>query len=307
MVIRSTLLVLLGCMSAAVYGQPLLLATEQAQDRFLLIDPSPSANQKIVWQWSPLTDNMVPAREKKWFTNPSEAKASADGKTIYFTCSGGAIGAIDVATDRLRWYTFSGSNPHSIEPLDDGYIATASSTGSFVKVFATAGKTGYIDSTAVDRVTLTTAHNVIWDQKTRRLWGAGGKEIVCWQFSGPQPNPAPDAPSLPEAIPQLHELYRHPLPAHDGHDLVRFDDSTLLLSTAPALWLFHLSTQTFSLYTACVPQKGIKSYSSWKTKTILVYPNESWWSDRVYNCDGSVLYQQDKARFYKVRLFPARL
>ncbi|HWB93493.1 MAG TPA: DUF6528 family protein, partial [Puia sp.] len=145
---------LLVCCSAAIYGQPFLLATEQAQDRLLLIDPTPSVSKHIVWQWSPLTDSTVPEQRKKWFTNPSDAKASADRKTIYFTCSGGAIGAVDIATDRLRWYTWSGSNPHSIEPLDNGFVATASSNGNFVKVFYTAGKTGYIDSTTVDRATL---------------------------------------------------------------------------------------------------------------------------------------------------------
>src|ERR1700748_1179177 len=144
---RSVILLLLLQLAAGVQGQlrnmaPLLLATQQAEDRLVLIDP---AAHRIVWQWSPLTDASIPEERKKWFTLPSDAKASADGKTIYFTCSGGAIGAVDVAHRQLRWYTLSGSNPHSIEPLPDGYVATASSDGNFVKLFATAGAVGYID------------------------------------------------------------------------------------------------------------------------------------------------------------------
>lgn len=270
------------------YGQKdLLMAAEQAQHRLVLIDPS----NAIVWEWSGMKDTTIPQDRRKWFSLPSEIKASADRKTIFFTCSGGAIGAVDVENRRLRWYTFSGSNPHSIEPLPDGNVATASSNGNFVKVYFTAGRQGYIDSTAFNKVTLTTAHNVIWDDHASLLWSAGLTEMAGYIYKDRS----------------LHEVCRLPLPGRDGHDLVRYNDSTLLLSTGANLWLFHIQARNFTRYEGCGVYKGIKSisFSGGKDdphrRTIVVYPNESWWSDRIYNCDGSVFYQMAGARFYKVR------
>lgn len=285
-----------------VAGKDLLLATEQAGQRLVLIDPARAlqaadqidpVSKAIVWEWSGMTDSSIPAPQRKWFALPSEIKTSADKKTIYFTCSGGAIGAVDVKSRRLRWYTFSGSNPHSIEPLPDGNVATASSNGNFVKIYFTKGRKGYVDSAAFSKVTLTTAHNIIWDAHVSLLWSAGLTEIAGWEYVDGG----------------LREVCRLALPGRDGHDLVRYDDSTLLLSTGDGLWLFHTQTRAFTRYEGCGVYKGVKSISfaggkdDPHSRIIVVYPNESWWSDRIYNCDGSVFYRMAGARFYKVRFW----
>jgi hypothetical protein len=279
---------------------PLLLATEQWKDRLMIIDPE---SREVVWEWIAPDDPDIPAERKKWFTNPSDAKATSDKKTILFSCSGGAVGALDVKTKKLIWYTCSGSNPHSIEPLPDGNVATASSNGNFVKVIPSTGQRGYIDSTRFIKDTLTTAHNVVWDRKRGLLWSAGLLEIIACKYAGGQILPGDRGQPGGQAPPGLQEVVRIRLPDPDGHDLIQLDDSTLLLSTDHNIWLFNTGTGVFSVYTGCVPHKGIKSISFSGKTAILVYPNQVWWSDRVYNCDGSVLYQLDKARFYKVRFF----
>ena len=146
----------------------------------MIIDP---IGKKLVWEWSALKDSHIPDAERSWFRLPSEVKAAEDGKIILFACSGGAIGAVSVSSGELLWYTWSGSNPHSIALLPDGNVATASSNGSFIKIFPVGGRRGYIDSAQFIVVSLQSAHNVIWDARNHLLWSAGYQEIVGWEYT----------------------------------------------------------------------------------------------------------------------------
>lgn len=94
------------------------------------------------------------------------------GDVVLIACSGGYAGVISFPQGEELWHVdLCGNNPHSIEILPDGAVATASSNGNEVRLYAP-------QSTEYTSVTVPDAHAVLWDDDNECLWALEGFGVL---------------------------------------------------------------------------------------------------------------------------------
>ena len=276
-------------LAAGAAELPSIVAAEQKETRWVIIDPAKT--EGYAWQWSPKDDPGIRPEHYGRFGNPSEVKPTADGKLLV-ACSCRAFAKIDVATCRAEFYgVVADCNPHSIEVLPDGCVALVSSHGNSLTVMDVKGHE--FDPTNQVRVAsayLRYAHGVVWDAARSCLWGIGVDRLVKFAWNGRE----------------LRELAHWELKdsgcGTGGHDLVLSDDGTLLFTTHESIGSFDPATARFSVVTN---QANVKSVSRAAGATLVSIPREKWWTDtlvvgeREIRCEG--------ARFYKARFYTGRM
>ena len=280
---------------------PAILGCDQSQQRIVLLDSNSdwSNESAIKWQWSANSDQAVQAEHRKWFRNPTDAKCVALDKHLLTVASGGAVARVDMEKSRVVAYGYAGRGAHSVAQLPDGLIVTASSSGNLVQLFEP-NKQNPSELKAIQKVTLSDAHGVTWDNKRGCLWALGGKQMKQLAYD-PEKTVLSDRATID--LPVTEESVTHP--RHGGHDLVwDKDKKSLLLSDMDHLWAFDPDTLEF---TALVPQsvKSVKSISQHPNTThiILMQATTKWWSDSVVSLDGSWKKTLPGARFYKARWY----
>jgi hypothetical protein len=270
-----------------------ILATEQAQARWVIINGAADSSAPFLWTWSAADDPGVAAADRKAFTAPSECKVRDNGGTLLIGASGGGFAAIDVATRRAEFYGHVPGNLHSIERLPDGRIALACSTGATVWLAdVSAAPLEPARQKLKKAFALPAAHGLVWDAPRRVLWALGETNLVKLAY-------------VPETF-ELRELRRYDFRGGDtrpecGHDLIP-DGKNLVLTGHYRVLRFNPDTETF---TEVFPIVNVKSVSfSAAGEPLFAIPNESWWTDRLQAGTGKtarVIGPFKGARFYKAR------
>ena len=101
----------------------------------------------------------------------------------------------------------------------------------------------------------------------------------------------------------LQETYPLPDGQKDAHDLFPVHGlNQLWLTTPNAIWKFNVSTKEFARFNASATV-NVKCVSSGPAdyETILLYPTQSYWSDKLIDTGGRSVYQRDGAQIYKGR------
>lgn len=274
---------------------PPILACEQAQHRIVLLDANKDWNNEaaILWQWSASTDRRIADEHKAWFSHPSDAKCIATNQQVLTVASGGGMALVDVKTRQVVGYGYAGNNPHSATLLPDGRIVTASSTGDLVQLFERQTDKQPVFQ-VIQKLEMTDAHGVVWDESRRCIWAMGGKQIKRFDYDREKP-----ALTLVKTI-NLPETEH---PRFGGHDLVlQAADDTLWLSDMEHLWSFDPKTGKF----APLPphrMEHVKSISRLTDPelTIVMQATTEWWSDTIRSLDGMWKRTLPDAKFYKAR------
>jgi hypothetical protein len=294
------LLILTGCSTVSTLKSlPPVIACDQSQQRIILLESNAdwSAKSAIIWQWSANTDQGISPKHRTWFRNPTDAKCVLAKNQIITVASGGAVALVDLRTAKVVAYGYAGGSPHSTTFLPDGLIVTASSKGNIVQLFDRQ-KEKQSELHLIQKITLSDAHGLAWDEERDCLWALGGKQIM--QLAYDSKNKALRIIQTLN-LPVTEESLKQAL--HGGHDLTwNKDNDKLLLSDSDHLWTFDPNTLTF---TPLPPHKfkDVKSISQLRNSelTIVMQATTKWWSDSVVSLDRSWKRTLPGARFYKAR------
>lgn len=264
-----------------------LLVTDQSQNRIAIVDVE---SAKIVWQWRADESN-VRSGDIGWFKAPSDAKVVYNGKYILMTASLGGVALVRIADKKTIFYTYVGGNTHSAELLPDGNIVTASSTGNFLKIIHT-DTAKFPDAVYMEKIYLPQAHNVVWDKRRQVLWSASGDKLYAFQYN------------FNCTHPDLKKIDSIHLPLDHPHDLFPVYGRDLLwLTTVKEMFKINPATRTVETvkgkYTANI--KSVSSGPAGKYPTIIMLPQEKWWTDEVLDIHGNIIFKQRGLRMYKVR------
>lgn len=264
-----------------------LVLTEQARPSIRIVE---TTSGNTVWEWRP-----AQARELEnpdWFSNPDEAKPVYDADYLLVTASGGGVALIRIADKKVVFQAYAGGNPHSAEIFPDGNIAVASSTGNYLTLF-------HLDSLASPgevykkQIPIPFGHNVVWDKKRELLWSAAKDKLYAYEYNF---NCLKPGLTLKKTV---------QLPGNDAHDLfpVYGKDSLWFTNTSN---VYYIDLNTFDITSAnLVHREDIKSVSSGPEgfPTVLMKPEEKWWSDKVLDAEGNAVFQENGLRIYKARWF----
>lgn len=294
-------------LALAILGAPALfgampehsvLATEQAQARWVVIDSAADPAAPFVWSWNAEGDPGVAAADRKAFAAPSECKVRDNGGTLLIGASGGGFAAIDVATRRAKFYGRVPGNLHSIERLPDGRVALACSTGATIWLADVSAAPLEPAKQKVQKAfALPAAHGLVWDAPRNVLWALGETELVKLEY-------APEAFGL--RVLKRYDFRNGDTRPECGHDLVP-NGRELILTGHYRVLRFNPDAEAFAEVS---PIKNVKSVSfSVSGEPLLAIPNESWWTDRLQAGTGTaarVIGPFKGARFYKARWFNQR-
>ena len=274
-----------------------ILTAEQRDGRVILFKSGADWNDpnSIVWFWDP--KEALPKDKAGWFSLLDECKPNGDCSEVMVSASGGGVARIRISDKKLIFFGMAGGNPHSIALLPDGNVATASSTGGFIALFAVPKSNesdGATRPTPVhQKYTLASAHGVVWDEKRKILWALGGAEIVGFEYAGTK------------EAPELKEIYRAKLEetALGGHDFYPAPGFDALMVTGIGISVFDPAARKLH---SVSPMRNVKSLSlSPEGVPLMQRAVEKWWSDTlVYGDDkdiGAGTYTG--AHFYKARWF----
>lgn len=275
-------------------GERIIALVEQTQHQVALID---AATQKTLWRWTS-ADSGLSAVQQAWFELPDEVKPIYNGKYLLITSTRGGVAIIRIADKKTMFYACPKGQPHSAEVLPDGNVVVVSSTDGtadgdkmrLYKVDTVAGLSPEPIATYEHQF----GHNVVWDRANSLLWATADDVLNTYRYTiDVQGNPAlviQDSYPLPAGQNGAHELF----PVHGFNQL--------WLTTLKAIYKFNVATGEFTRFNAST-SFNIKCVSSGPADypTILLFPTESYWSDKLIDTGGRSIYQKDGAQLYKGR------
>lgn len=272
-------------LSVADCDQCMVLA-EQSRPSIRIVE---AGEGHTVWEWRP--EQAPDLENPDWFSNPDEAKPVYDRKYVLVTASGGGVALIRIADKKVVFSAYAGGNPHSAELFPDGNLAVASSTGNKLTIFrvdTTATSAGY-----KKQHWLPSGHNVVWDRKREVLWTAGKDKLYRYAYNFDR--------EQPDVI--LKDSLQ--LPGNGAHDLFPvYGKDSLWLTNTHDVYTIDLGTQRVRR-AELMHRKNIKSISSGPQAfpTIILKPEESWWSEKVLDTRGETVFEESGLRIYKARWF----
>lgn len=270
-----------------------ILISEQSESQVLIVD---SLSQGIIWEWKAYEH--LNANQAAWFREIDEAKAVYNQEFVLLTASSGGAALIRIADKKIMFYTNAKGSPHSAEVLPDGNVIVACSTngtpdGDALKLYRVDSDNPYVEN-EVKRYNLTFGHNVVWDKDREVLWSTDDQNLYTYTYDRSNPED-----------PQLNrneEFY--PLPDESPHDLFPvYGKDQLYLTTGSHIYIFDIISKTFELHP--YSKHNIKSISDGPAGfgTLIIEPNNSYWTNRVTNVMGSSAFFKDGYKMYKARWF----
>lgn len=262
-----------------------VIAVEQAKKRVVILDSA--EKDGYIWQWSAKSDSPKVASLDGFFGNPSDVRVKKDGKIIMI-CSGGAFAKVDIASCKAEYAGVCPSaNPHSIEELPDGRIATASSDGASVMIIDPR-KFKFESAKQPKRkvLNLESAHGVVWDAKRQSLWAIGSTAIVEMAY-------------IPAEM-GVKEKGRYDFVSAGcgkwGHDLLLGEDGLVYFTTHDTVSVFDPVSRSFKVLDKATAVKSISFSSHGKLRC---QARVKWWTDTI-TVDDKVIVRPG-AKFYKAR------
>lgn len=268
-----------------------IVCTEQFSNRIMICDPSVADWNKPearLWTFNPYYHQDIPIEKLRFFGAVSEVKPVLNNTVLLLTASSGVVCLVNIEEDRVIFCEFASGNTHSADLLPDGNVVTASSTGSYLRLFFMSADMShaerYVDFPAED------AHGVVWDNKRNCLWSSGLKGLIRWTYRNGE---------------LIQEQLFEPRPGNPfhGHDLYPVRGEDALYLTGYDVLRFDPENGSFQTVLAGPPY--VKSISRAANGAVLVTtPQQHWWTDTVslLTPDGVKPYRtMSNMRFYKAR------
>lgn len=259
---------------------------DQKTRSFMILD---GETFQPIWKWKASGD-FIPASRLSWFNNPSEVKPVMDNTHILFTCSGGAVGLIRIKDKKLVWYAKAGVNPHSAELLPDGNIVAVSSTDAKVSIFNPDSQTD--PEACLATYNWPSAHALIWDRERQLLYGNYASTVTAYRYNFDKQAPKLTKASVVTQLPQgencVHDLY-----------FVNGEPDCVWMTTNEAVSKLNVVTGELTRINKFYAIKSVSN--DLDGSMLMLMPTEEWWSDKMINQDGVVLFTLPGTRIYKGR------
>ena len=214
----------------------------------------------ILWEWDAKSEA---ATVGKGMIRLDDCKPVDNNTKILATSSQSYAVLVDYKTKKLLWYSNSSGNAHSAEFLPGNRIAVACSDGGdCIQIFDVNLSNKVLFSTP-----LVSAHGVVWNQKTERLYAIGGTSLNIYKLT--DWNTA--APSL-----TLEKTINTKSFVTGLHDMTLVDDNTLLVAGKNAAF-FNIAQETFTK----IPYFNATSTTGSGLKSVNYNPEtgECWYTD----------------------------
>lgn len=224
----------------------------------------------VVWSWDATsaasTLGLAASR-----CRVGEGKPVDNNRKLLLTGATGWCVLLDIATREILFHTTSCPNVHSAELLPGGRVALACSTGDG----ANNNKVQLYDiarpNEVIARYDLTSAHGVVWNAASERLYAIGGQSLQIYRLKEWQT----DTPSL--------ELEKTVTAPKSGlHDLTYVNANTLCLAGRGA-YLYDIGQNKFTELTHFADYTALKSLNynedtgeAWYTDATVPEGNETW-------------------------------
>ena len=256
----------------------------------------------IIWEWDAKDWYQTVGLTQSNMIRLDDCKPVYDNKKILATSSKGYAVLIDKESGKVLWHSNCSPNAHSGEILPNNRIAIAcSDNGDCIQIFDIA--TSNIVRFSTD---LESAHGVVWNPVTERLYAIGGKtfniyKLTDWETSSPKL-------TLDKSITTTNVT--------GLHDLTLVDENTLLLSGRKAAF-YNITNGSFTNIPIFNNSTSLKAVNyngdtgeCWFTDpTEVEVPNLTWASHTIrYTDDIQSKYQTksfkvEDLNVYKVRVF----
>lgn len=259
----------------------------------------------ILWEWDAKDHYQTVGLSQSNMIRLDDCKPVEDNTKILATSSKGYSVLIDKESSDVLWYSNCSTNAHSAEILPNNRIAVAcSDNGDCIQVFDIGSSNQVKFSTA-----LSSAHGVVWNPKTERLYAIGGTALNIYSLT--DWNTAAPKLTLEKSINTKTSAGVSSL-----HDLTLVDENTLLIAGNKAA-LYNISQNTFSPIKIFESSTSLKSVNyngdtgeCWFTDpTDIEVPDLTWASHTIrYTDNANSTYQTasfkvEDLNIYKVRIY----
>lgn len=267
-----------------------IVCTEQFSTRVMIMDADAgdwNKKEAIQWTFDPMYHKEIRDDQLRHFRAFSDVKPVLNMSHLLITASCGAICLVRLEDSKIIFCGYAEGNAHSAELLEDGNIVSASSSGSFLRLFR-------VRENETTDYELIDAHGIVWDRKRKCLWSSSLYGITRWTYDGKNLKRQESYNPLSDG----GKIY--------GHDLFPVYGADKLYMTGEAICVFDPERCVFESIENSTPEsKHSKSIGRNQDGKILVtYPNESWWTDTVSLYDNGTFtpYRTRKNMwFYKAR------
>ena len=259
----------------------------------------------LVWSWDSNAEKAKLSRPD----HIDDAKPVYDNKKLLVTSSYSWCALVDIETKGLDFYATGVSGAHSAEVLpNDRIVVACSDGGDMVALFDKSRS-----NTLIASYPLTSAHGVVWSDKTQRLYAIGGSSLQVYKLNDAwASNPAL---ILEKTIPSTGFVT-------GMHDMTAVDENRLIIGGSK-LAFFDITTEKFTAITSYNKVAGFKSVNynpytgefyytyAWEGYSEGSYTWSSHWiryTDNLYNSFTPSIESQGVIRvadinMYKVRVF----
>lgn len=266
------------------------------------IDPN-----SVTWQWDATTISSTVGQR---MDHIDDAKIVSSGTQLLVTSSYNWAALLEIDSRKLLFWTAQCTDAHSADLLPDDCIAVACSTGGdAVHLYKKSQPNSVIAS-----YPLTSAHAVVWNPSTQRLYCTGGTVLQIYKLE----NSATATPSL-----YLENTVSTTGYVSGNHDMTLIDNDHLIIGGKGAA-VYEISTGKFTALSSFSKVEGMKSinvnpetgeawytyataethegtqdWSSWKMRHLNNYKSGDGTSPDSYITVGGTTLEQD---IYKVRI-----
>jgi len=264
-----------------------------------------SKPESIIWEWSPEMSPQIKPEHYGWFRNPDECKPVRGTSHLLMTASGGGIALIRLADKACLFYSRIEGNPHSIELLPDGNIASVSSGGLFTIWPVPEGNDAINAESRLEpnprgrQYPLVGGHGMVWDPEIEILWVLGYDELAGYRYDFNKKDPS---------LSKEFSISVDGTVADGGHDLYPVPNQRAFFVTGVGIGVFDINKREFiSLMTPETNPKGkhsIKSVSQSPEGFIIAQcPTKRYWAARIpfFNQQLTPLGTLRNGMIYKAR------